>query len=143
MEYVLLRASRPGKAISSDACDSELVAWVCTNQSCREKNQKQQEMIGARFGQASLRGNARRDSRSRVRRTNPRSTPNGNLNKSKLRSRRTWSLAALPHGVPTSLSLDTYSIWQNGFMESPLNISVQPCNPASRATLNLIPNHWN
>jgi hypothetical protein len=38
--------------------------------------------------------------------------------------------AALPHGVPTSLSLDTYSIWQNGFMESPLNISVQPCNPA-------------
>jgi hypothetical protein len=91
MGYVLLRASPPGKAISSDACDSELVAWVCTNQSCREKNQKQQEMIGARFGQASLRRNARRDSRQQSSQ-NVRSTPNGNLNKSKLRSRRTWSL---------------------------------------------------
>jgi hypothetical protein len=92
MGYFLLRASPPGKAISSDACDSDLVAWVYTNQSCREKNQKQQEMIGARFGQASLRRNARRDSRSRVRRTNPRSTSNGNLNKSKLRSPRTRPL---------------------------------------------------
>jgi hypothetical protein len=35
-----------------------------------------------------------------------------------------FATAVLPHGVPTSLSLDTYSIWQNGFMESPKNISV-------------------
>jgi hypothetical protein len=27
----------------------------------------------------------------------------------------TSEATGLPHGIPTSLSLDTYSIWQNGF----------------------------
>jgi hypothetical protein len=26
------------------------------------------------------------------------------------------AMAGFPHGIPTSLSLDTYSIWQNGFI---------------------------
>jgi hypothetical protein len=41
-------------------------------------------------------------------------------------------LAVLPHGIPMSLSLETYSIWQNGLMESPQNISAQLYDPASR-----------
>src|SRR6266478_4102206 len=52
-------------------------------------------MAGARFGEASLRRNARRDSRSRVHKTNPRSTPAGDQNKSKLHN-----LVAFPLLVP-------------------------------------------
>jgi hypothetical protein len=104
-----------------------------------EENQKQQEMIGARFGQASLRRNARRDSRQQT--SQNESPQHSKWQSEQIEAPQSAHLvtAALPHGVPTSLSLDTYSICQDGFMESPLNISVQPCNPASRATLNLIP----
>lgn len=90
MGYFSLRASPPGKAILSDALVPSWLLGYTLNGLLRAKTQKRSEMVGARFGQASIRRNASSDSRSRVHNMRPRSTPAGNQNKSTFRSQRTW-----------------------------------------------------